>query len=369
MPKINKTIIHFDFQIEALQGVGGIKRYFKELFSHLGQRATLEVQHSLWNEKIPPNSNVDGGSERLNFFRKVSKYKYLRSIDANLISKSNPDIIHNTFFYEGIRSASAKSYITVFDMNYEIMPEYSRFSRIKSEFKRKACAAADEIIAISNSTKRDLIEKFKVPESKVHVVYLGVSPDFLTRNHLIDATDDSLESEDYVLYVGKRGGYKNFKMLLDAFCRNISLSKNFQLIAFGGGEFTSAERAYIRELGLPDSSIKHVSGNDALLARYYRGARLMVYPSLYEGFGLPIIEAMACGCPVLTSNISSMPEVGQKACAYFEPANPNSLVDCLSDLLKDNVALHEFSKLGLDHSQNFVWENTARETEKLYLKH
>ena len=252
-------------------------------------------------------------------------------------------------------------------MNYEVMPQYSRFSRIKSELKRRACGAADQIIAISHSTKSDLIEKFSVPESKVHVVHLGVSPDFSARDHVHGITGESLEDEDYVLYVGKRGGYKNFKMLLDAFCRNNSLSKKFQLIAFGGGEFTSAEQAYIQKMGLSDKAIKHVSGNDALLARYYRGARLMVYPSLYEGFGLPIIEAMACGCPVLTSNISSMPEVGQKACAYFEPTNPNSLIDCLSDLLTDDAALNEFSKLGLDHSLRFDWETTARETENLYL--
>jgi glycosyltransferase involved in cell wall biosynthesis len=365
---MNQTKIHFDFQIEALQEVGGIKRYFKELFLHLSNRPTLGVQHSCWHEQIPLDAGFDSRSIKSNFFRKVKKYKFLRTRDDKLISESSPDIVHKTFFYEGSRFAKAKTFITVFDMNYEVMPKYSRFARIKSEFKKRACEGADEIIAISHSTKSDLIKKFNVPESKVHVVYLGVSPDFLARDHLLGVNCESLGYKDYVLYVGKRGGYKNFKMLLDAFRRNKALSKNFQLIAFGGGEFTSAERAYIQQLDLPNYSIKHVSGNDEMLARYYRGARLMVYPSLYEGFGLPIIEAMACGCPVLTSNISSMPEVGQKACAYFEPANPNSLVDCLSDLLTDNASLNEFSKLGLAHSQGFGWEKTARETEKLYLK-
>ena len=128
----------------------------------------------------------------------------------------------------------------------------------------------------------------------------------------------------YLLYVGSRAGYKNFGLLLEAFSRS-GLAGHYRLLAVGGGAFTAAEQQRIASLRLAGSITVIPKADDAILARAYRDAALFIYPSLYEGFGFPPLEAMSMGCPVLVNRTSSLPEVCGDAAFYFDASDPDEL--------------------------------------------
>ena len=134
--------------------------------------------------------------------------------------------------------------------------------------------------------------------------------------------------EPYLLYVGSRAGYKNFGLLLEAFFRS-GLAGSYRLLAVGGGEFTAAERERIAELRLAGSVSVVPKAEDATLARAYRDAALFIYPSLYEGFGFPPLEAMSMGCPVLVNRTSSLPEICGDAAFYFDSCDADELSQSL----------------------------------------
>jgi glycosyltransferase involved in cell wall biosynthesis len=139
------------------------------------------------------------------------------------------------------------------------------------------------------------------------------------------------------------------------------------LICAGGGKFSTQERKEIHRLQLSDKIIQ-MDIHDNLLAYLYSQAQVFVFPSLYEGFGIPILEAFACGCPVLLSNRSSLPEVGGDAARYFDPESIPSLVEKLAEVMKNKALAEEMRTKGLDRSKLFSWENTALKTIETYKK-
>ncbi len=167
------------------------------------------------------------------------------------------------------------------------------------------------------------------------------------------------------MFVGQRGGYKNFNFLLEAWANVLKNFGELKIHVFGGGAFTPEEISLIEKLRISHSLVK-IDGNDEDLKREYQMASALIYPSIYEGFGMPILEAMASGCPVLCSNTSSMPEVGGQAVLYFDPQNVDSLIDCLLKFLNSEDLPLELRVLGLSHSENFSWRKTASQTLKVY---
>jgi glycosyltransferase involved in cell wall biosynthesis len=225
----------------------------------------------------------------------------------------------------------------------------------------KSIRLADGIICISESTKNDLIRVYGIDERIIKVFCLASS--FEVRA----PTDLQMRRENFILYVGNRSGYKNFKVLLNAFGESHFLKSNFTLIAFGGGQFNEEEEEEIAKLNVGQSVI-HIGGDDSRLRELYLTSKLLVYPSLYEGFGLPLLEAMSLGCPVITSEVSSMPEIGHEAVLYFDPSSAEGLQRLLEKTLLNEELLETLTQKGLARSAKFSWRVTAMETLDFYNK-
>jgi len=240
---------------------------------------------------------------------------------------------------------------------------FSQTDRTSVE-KALAVARADHVICISEQTKRDLIEILGVEASKISVVYLG----FNLISHDKPVTITVGQSRPFILYVGNREGHKNFERLLIAYATSIKLKNNFDLICFGGGAFSDKEKALMQQLGVSVDRVSQVSGNDALLAGYYRASSAFVYPSLYEGFGIPPLEAMSFDCPVVCSNLSSIPEVVGDAGEMFDPYDPDSIRVAIERVV-DDVQLQEvLISRGRERIKLFSWERCAQETLDVYRK-
>jgi len=231
-----------------------------------------------------------------------------------------------------------------------------------SRLKRIAVSRADHIICISYSTKNDLCELFNVPEDRVSVVHLGF--DKFEREG--DECYSGRICRPYLLYVGDRSGYKNFLSLLKAVASQAVLQNCFDVVAFGGGALSSVEKSLIRDLGFRADAVRQIGGDDSVLGALYSGATAFVYPSLYEGFGLPPLEAMAHDCPVVTSNASSMPEVVGPAGEYFNPADIDALAEAINTVVFDSIRRDELILAGRERLGLFSWSRCAEETRDIY---
>jgi len=170
----------------------------------------------------------------------------------------------------------------------------------------------------------------------------------------------------YLLFVGSRYGYKNFAKLLSVYCLNKDLNKNYNLVAFGGGSFSKKEKRYITEMGLSSENILQITGDDDLLKEFYRNASLFIYPSLYEGFGLPLLEAMSCGCPVACSHTSSMPEIAGNAASFFDPNSSVSINKVINLILTDENKKIDLINKGYERIKKFGWEKCVKLTLEEY---
>lgn len=231
-----------------------------------------------------------------------------------------------------------------------------------------AIRQAEHVIAVSENTKKDLIDLLKVPEEKISVVYNGV-------NHgLFKPGGQSVYPFPYLLYVGSERLRKNLPRLLEAFARlkNSPGLADIKLVKVGSpgrsGTFRQATLNKVKELGLEDEVIFVENVADELLPAYYASARAVVYPSLYEGFGLPVLEAMACGSPVITSNLSSLPEVAGDSALLVDPYDVGDIFRAMLRLLNDEGLRTELSIKGIERSRFFSWEKTARQTMDVYCR-
>lgn len=173
--------------------------------------------------------------------------------------------------------------------------------------------------------------------------------------------------DPFILYVGLRGEYKNFALVLAAFAQSSKINNNYKIVCFGGGKFNREEQMMLKQVGLADRVI-WLSGTDEILANLYKYASVFVYPSLYEGFGIPPLEAMHYGCPVLTCNTSSIPEVVGSAGLYFDTTNMEELRDKMEKVLSDDELKQKLIKLGHQQEQHFNWDTCANETLQFYIQ-
>jgi glycosyltransferase involved in cell wall biosynthesis len=235
----------------------------------------------------------------------------------------------------------------------------SELSNQHAGWKRIATQRADHVICISENTRKDLLELTDLHEDKVSVVYLGF-------DKLIPVASETETKKPYLLYVGHRGDYKNFEGFLHAYAGSSLLRNNFEVMCFGGGSFSSNEAKLFDELELSADQLKQMAGDDNKLASAYRDAALFVYPSHYEGFGIPPLEAMSLGCPVACSNNSSIPEVVGDAGEYFDPANIESIRVAMEHVLNSAARRTELIDKGLIRCGQFSWKRCAEETLAIY---
>jgi glycosyltransferase involved in cell wall biosynthesis len=263
---------------------------------------------------------------------------------------------------------------TVHDLTAYLYPEthdfYSSwYYRLLMPWSVKA---ADRVIAVSDSAKADLIRLLGVPVEKICVIHHGKDERFT--HHRDESSLAKLRTKygitkKMILFVGGIDLRKNPSSLVRAFAMLKSLHKSHKLVLTGGfGEHYQSIRARLREWGVQDYVVFPGYVPDQELADFYRLAEVFVYPSLYEGFGLPVLEAMACGVPVITSNVSAMLEVAGDAAILVEPNNIKDLAGAIERVLADKALRDNLIEKGLLRSQRFSWKQAACETLDLYCK-
>lgn len=364
--------IAFDSQAFTMQVYGGVSRYYSILANELFRsKQDVKIFPGIYQNnylgELP--SSIVGGVKVNRYPPKSGRLLYCLNQLASQyqISQWKPDLVHETYFSSlpSLFSNHTARVATVHDMIHELFPDQFPRKDNTSKVKRKVLDRIDHIISISENTKRDLINIFGIDESKISVVHHGVT------FHNFQLPKDSVNvgyEKPFLLYVGSRFGYKNFGALLKAIASSDKLQSGFDIVAFGGGGFSSDEKFLIKSLGFSDFQVRQCSGNDEELSFLYSKAAAFLYPSLYEGFGLPPLEAMAAGCPVVTSNTSSIPEVVRKAGVYFDPTEIDDICCAIERVVFSPSLTEELVLAGFENIKEFSWGKCASETLSVYQK-
>jgi len=359
--------IFFDYKIFYLQKYGGISNYFIKLYEEIYKlnketyfvcplyknfilnRTKYKKLNSIYSKYLP---------SKLSFVFE----KYNQFLSRKIIGYDSENIIHETY-YSGnndYKNFNGKKFCTVFDMINEKFPNYFKNSRTITEIKKKTILRSDHIFCISETTKNDLMNFFDVPENKITTTLLAST---IKKN---DNIYIKKKFEDCFLFIGSRFGYKNFEKLLKVFSISDRLNKNFKIICYGGEKLSASESKLISQHKM-EKKILFYNDKDYDLTYLYQNVKCLIFPSLYEGFGLPILEAMSVGCPVLSSNGGSLSEVGGESCIYFDPTSTESIKQACENFINSETLPKKLIIEGLNRSSLFSWKNCASQTFDKYI--
>lgn len=360
--------VGYDEQVFLAQRHGGISRYVVSLIREFRQDPQLGVEPVPgWTYGVNAHAANAGLSRPIPLLDRMSTGRlaaiglggyYLANSRARATART-AEILHYTythprFLTPGFRGVRV---CTIHDMIPEIYPE-SFPERDPHVGKRRFVETCDVVVCNSESTRRDLVRIYGDPGVAMPVTYLGVDPAFSTR-----VQPPAHAPARYVLFVGRRDGYKDFATLADAFSG--LPADGTVLIAVGGGRFTDAESARLARLGIAERA-RQVEADDSTLPGWYAGALAFVFPSRYEGFGLPTLEAMASGTATVLADSSSHPEVGGNVARYFPPGDADSLRQVLAEILGDEQLRASLARRGVARAAEFSWAATARTTAAAY---
>ncbi len=274
-------------------------------------------------------------------------------------SRSDDVVLHRSYFYRDRLQLRLPSVITVYDLIAELLPDPQQPNDKLVRARAAAISEADHVIAISEKTKQDVVDHFGIDPSTVTVTSLASPLAMATGPDQDDRNRDST-----IIFVGVRGGYKNFETMLDALSEP-AIPRQLHLVAFGGGEFAPDELAAIDTRGL-SGRVHHVHPRPGVLDALYRRSLAFVCPSRYEGFGLPVLEAMERGCPTVIASAGSLPEVAGTAALSFDPNEPSELAKILVDLMEQPGLQARLASAGRERSSHFTWKSTAESTMVAY---
>ena len=360
----NSMKILYDGIIYNTQPTGGINRYFANLIDGLPE----DIQPSLTTYEIPPVTWPQSSKLKVLRYKKFRPRRISNKMEQlyfdRVANPKNYDVFHPTY-YAPLVSCDWNGYdcpivITVYDMIHELFADEMDSTGKFAQEKQCAVEAAQAILCISEHTKADLIRYCKVPEDKITVTYLAAD-----LNADLSHGDEEVPSRPYFLYLGTRTSYKNFIGLIDALSVVVKTCNDFTLCVVGS-PFTNEERRTIEYYNLSDN-IEHIGyADDPYLAKLYRCSLAFVYPSLYEGFGIPPLEAMQCGTVVVAANTSSVPEVVGDGGILFDPRARGELADILLSLLDGSTAREPIIARGQERAKLFSWEKTVAQTVEVY---
>jgi glycosyltransferase involved in cell wall biosynthesis len=327
-----------------------------------------DVEH----DPLPPSPNKTFVSGRL-----LSRGAWETLWGSSRIGalRSDIDIYHVTYTVMPAprRSRHTKLVVTIYDLAFarypETLPEWGSLRYLSSCLARQV-EEADRIITISESTKRDLMLMLGAPAEKIDVIYPGTDLQAPKPDSAALPQFEALRLPPrYVLCVGTWEPRKNLPRLLQAWhqLRHKLRERDVYLCLCGGKgwKYEEIERT-INDLGLKDSVLSLGYVPRELLPHLYANALMFVYPSLYEGFGLPVLEAMSCGTPVITSRASSLPEAAGDAALLIDPESVEAIASAIEVLLGDEELRAQMTAKGFAHARNFSWRSAARETLAVY---
>ena len=364
--------ILYDYQVFQWQRFGGISRYFFKLLNEFKEMPNIECDLAL---KYTVNEHLKQGynfkkrpyAYSSNRYLKSGFYRLTKTVNmfcaSKKLKKGEFDIFHPTYYERyHIHRTTKPTVLTVYDMIHEKFHEYFEHSKETSKNKKELCEAATAILAISENTKKDLIELFNIPKEKIIVTYLSGGFEKAKYNKSIA---QFLPSR-YILFVGHRGGYKNFDRFLQSIVLIMEQDKDLYLICTGA-KFNTQEIEKIKYFGKSIAKrIVHHFPNDEDFYTYYNRALAFVFPSIYEGFGIPTLEAFSANCPAILSNTSSLPEVGGEAVAYFDPYDVGNMEQVIKNVIYNEEKRTQMIDLGRERLKRFSWLKTAEETKKVY---
>ncbi len=378
-----KIAVSADSLSNQLTGIG---KYTLELFNHLKKLPELEEIYLYKHGKMQTKPDNFLHAKRPQFLnsldpltKKILRYVYHR-VNGYVINyqlrKLEIDIYHATnFIINDYYGKSSGTVATIHDFSVIHHPEHHPADRVKFMVKNlpHTIEKASHLITVSKFVKDELIKIFGINENRVTAIYNGVSSLYVPKNEMeINSSLNKyhLNYRQYLLAVSTLEPRKNFINLFHAYDKlSGKMQERFPLVLIGSSGWNDEEiqkkiAAYqsknlIKYLGyLPEADLRDL----------FAGARGFVYPSLYEGFGLPIIEAMACGTPTLTSNCSSMPEVAGDIAILVDPNDVTSIYHGIVKLLEDDVFCENAAQEGVKHAAKFTWENCANQTLEVYKK-
>lgn len=281
--------------------------------------------------------------------------------------RPRPDVFFSMTHYAP-RFSPVPTVVAVMDVAYEQFPELFNKSDLYQlkNWTAYSVKQAEKVVTISNSSKDDIIKSYRTLPEKVVAIYPGIKEVPSLEPHVFGMNQLQAKytiADNYVLFVGTLQPRKNIARLIEAFAKVKVGKKALQLVIIGrkGWQYEEILTAP-KKFGVADR-VKFLEGvNDEELSIFYKHALCYVLPSLYEGFGLPVVEAMQRGCPVITSNISSLPEAGGDAALYVDPTNPDDIAEKISLLVNDKKLREDMIEKGRQQIKKFSWEKAAKET-------
>jgi len=363
--------ILFDYKIFFNQKYGGPSRYFVNLFENLNKNESNAIilspfyineylKKSKLKEKIMgikfPKIKFSG------FFLNILNQK----LSEILFKKIEPNIIHTTYYDNFTLNKKKPLVVTVHDLIHEIYHyEFGKDNNYRP--KKEILDQASHVVCVSNNTKNDLLKYYKIKEDKISVIHHGsIETDKVNINGSLKKIQID---QPFFLYVGSRKRYKNFFTLINAFLKNEKIYNNYKIVCFGGGKILNSEKKVLGEKKFNlEKIINFPNHDDELLYSLYKNAVALIYPSLYEGFGMPILESMSIGCPVISSNISSLPEVYGDGALSFDPSSSEELSSCIFKIADDSKIRNQFIEKGKHQAKKFTWENCSKQTLGVYQK-
>lgn len=345
----------------------GIGTYIENLVKNLSQIDSK-------NEYILINSGEELPDLPSNFkFRNIHSKVFSLSEHYKLpfiLKEEGIDIFHFPHFYS-LFFCACKGVVTIHDLIFSIFPaETSMPGRLYYNLMIKhSLKIAKKIIAVSHNTKRDIMNFFGIPDAKIEVIYEGIDKIFhpiddrvvlenIKQKYNIDA--------QFILYVGLKKPHKNLSRLIRAFGLWKRSGRKGKLVIVGKEDVRYSLKPLVEEFGLNNEVVftGYIPREDLVLL--YNAAEIFVFPSLYEGFGLPVLEAMACGKPIIASNCSSLPEIVGDCAVLINPYDIEEMANVIKVVLDDEKLKRDLSQKALDRSKFFSWSKCAEQTIDVY---
>lgn len=348
-------------EIFTRQRFGGVSRYCVELARELNQTGTvnariaagLHINEYLWNSRKSVNHRGLFLSRPSRTAKRICDLA--QKLNRKLPTGGQADVIHLSYYgHEHFRGRNAAKICTFYDMIHErFAPDPTFFER-----KQKCLKQSDRSIAISEATKADMVHFLGADPDKIDVVYLA--------SRITFQTDTAAVPGQYLLWVGARNWYKNFEAFVRGYVRSRAASDGVSLLCAGGPPITPQEQETWHGLGLDPGKVRYLQPTDHELAALYASALGLVYASLYEGFGIPPLEAMMCNCPVIASDSGSIPEVVGDAALMIDPQSPESIATQIDELIYNRDTASRLRRRGSAQAAKFSWARCAQETLACY---